>query len=420
MTVEAGRSGGRAIRPPAGQRRRELAETAATHFHQLGFHRVSLADVAAGVGVTAPAVYRHFRNKNALLAGAIATGLDHVEAALDGAVALDDALDRLAGAALERRDFWVLFQREIRHLDDRDRSEASARFRDLFLAFTDHVRAARPDVDAGQAHVLATGAFAALASPSTQPLELSHELYRGGLARAAKAACATTFPTARPRPVRGRKAPPPSARGEQVLGTAIALFHRHGYAAVSVDDIGAAVGMAGPSIYHHFPTKAELLLAAFGRAAALLPEPTPSADDPLGDLVERYARLAVQQRELFGVYVTETVNLPEHAARDISETHRDDVGRWVGVLRSARPGLAPVAAELLVHAARNAVHDLTRVGRLHSRPHIVGEIVALVRAVLDSDVAATGSGPGQAVRGVGPEASTAHPDDPFPSDSNLM
>lgn len=388
MAIEAG--GVRAARPPAGQRRppagqrrRELAETAATHFHRLGFHRVALADVAAGVGVTAPAVYRHYRNKNALLAGAVATGLDHVEAALDGATGLADALDRLTDAALARRDFWVLFRREIRHLDDRDRTEATARFRGLFDAFTDHVRAARPDVDAGQAQLLAAGAFAALASPSTRPLDLPHERYRTGLARAATAACATVLPAAAPgRPARGRRAAASPDRGEQVLETAIALFHRHGYAAVSVDDIGAAAGMAGPSIYHHYPTKAELLLAAFSRAAALLPRPDPGAADPLGDLVERYTGLAVQHRELFGVYVTEDINLPPAATREIAAALRADVDRWVATVRAARPGLAAVDAELLVHAARNAVHDLAGTGRRHPGPGVEARIAALAGAIL--------------------------------------
>ncbi|MET0188404.1 MAG: helix-turn-helix domain-containing protein, partial [Pseudonocardia sediminis] len=251
-----GSTGRERTRKPADERRRELAEAAAAHFHRLGFHGVSLADVAAGVGVTAPAVYRHYRNKNALLDGAITTGLDHVDAALDGARSLSEALERLAEAALRRRDVWVLLQREMRHLDDDERTPALARFRALAATFAGHVAAARPDLDDGRVQVLATAAFAVLASPSTHPVPLAHEHYRDALVRASAAVCAAdlqvpTSPDPGPRP--GPAAEP--GRGDQILDTAIGLFHRHGYAAVSVDDIGAAAGMAGPSIYHHFPTK---------------------------------------------------------------------------------------------------------------------------------------------------------------------
>ncbi len=375
----------RAARVPAAERRRELAEVAATHFHRVGFHRVALADVAADVGVTAPAVYRHFRNKNALLAGAIATGLDHVEAALAQAGSLDEALGHLTEAALRRRDVWVLLQREIRHLDDRDRDEASARFRRLVREFSAHVAEARPDLDEGQVQVLATGAFAVLASPSTQPLELPHEAYRDALRRTATAVCEAVLPSPdgppRPEPPR-----PDLPRAEQVLATAISLFHRRGYAAVSVDDIGAAAGMAGPSIYHHFPTKAHLLLAAHERAATQVPAPRPGL--PIRDLVERYAALAVRERELFGVHVTEGIHLPAGPRQAVADEVDRDVQRWVTALRAGRGDLTAVDAELLVHAARSAIHDIARIGRLHSRARITDEIVAVASAVLSAPRAA--------------------------------
>jgi AcrR family transcriptional regulator len=66
-------------------RRAQLAEAAAQQFYRLGFYRVSMADVAAAVGVTAPAIYRYFGSKQELLAAAIGSGLDAVAEALDRA-----------------------------------------------------------------------------------------------------------------------------------------------------------------------------------------------------------------------------------------------------------------------------------------------------------------------------------------------
>ncbi|HET7735778.1 MAG TPA: helix-turn-helix domain-containing protein, partial [Nocardioidaceae bacterium] len=48
--------------------RRELVLDAASHlFARRGFHGVSVADIGEAVGVTAPALYRHFANKDAIL-----------------------------------------------------------------------------------------------------------------------------------------------------------------------------------------------------------------------------------------------------------------------------------------------------------------------------------------------------------------
>lgn len=46
----------RAPRLPAAERRAQLALAAAVRFHQLGYHHVSLADIAEEVGVTGPTV----------------------------------------------------------------------------------------------------------------------------------------------------------------------------------------------------------------------------------------------------------------------------------------------------------------------------------------------------------------------------
>src|SRR5262249_20023395 len=57
------------------------------------------------------------------------------------------------------------------------------------------------------------------------------------------------------------------SRREAVLAGATRLFRERGYHAVSMDDIGAAVGIAGPSVYRHFASKADLLCAACTRMA---------------------------------------------------------------------------------------------------------------------------------------------------------
>src|SRR5438876_12202344 len=51
-------------------------------------------------------------------------------------------------------------------------------------------------------------------------------------------------------------------RREEILESAVGLFAARGYHGVSMDDIGAAAGVTGPALYHHFAGKEAMLAAA--------------------------------------------------------------------------------------------------------------------------------------------------------------
>jgi AcrR family transcriptional regulator len=50
-----------------------------------------------------------------------------------------------------------------------------------------------------------------------------------------------------------------SSRSEEIRTAALELFTRLGYAATTMADLGAAVGMRGPSLYKHVTSKQDLL-----------------------------------------------------------------------------------------------------------------------------------------------------------------
>jgi AcrR family transcriptional regulator len=58
-----------------------------------------------------------------------------------------------------------------------------------------------------------------------------------------------------------------SARG-QILTTAARLFYRHGVRAVGIDTIIAASGVAKMTLYRHFPSKDDLVVAFLERTHA--------------------------------------------------------------------------------------------------------------------------------------------------------
>src|SRR5438034_11489751 len=51
-------------------------------------------------------------------------------------------------------------------------------------------------------------------------------------------------------------------RREEILEIAVGLFASRGYHGVSMDDIGAAAGVTGPALYHHFAGKEAMMAAA--------------------------------------------------------------------------------------------------------------------------------------------------------------
>lgn len=65
-----------------------------------------------------------------------------------------------------------------------------------------------------------------------------------------------------------RPASPEGDTRQQILQRAITLFAGAGYAGVSVRDVAARVGISAAALYHHFPDKQALYLAAMEHAFA--------------------------------------------------------------------------------------------------------------------------------------------------------
>ncbi|WNV77817.1 TetR family transcriptional regulator [Geodermatophilus sp. DSM 44513] len=80
----------------------------------------------------------------------------------------------------------------------------------------------------------------------------------------------------------------PEDRREQLLDAALALIARKGFAAVTLRDVAAEVGVAHGLLRHYFPSRGALLAAAFDRAAGEELDELAGADlgDPLARLVE--------------------------------------------------------------------------------------------------------------------------------------
>jgi len=365
-------------------RRQQILAAAASRFWSLGYHRVGMADVATAVGIAPSALYRHVRGKQELLLAILDDHLVRIERCV--AEPGRDLLDGLAGLALERREFGLLWERESGHLPE----EARRTIRHRLRAVAGVVAAHSADPDPASADLRAWAALAVLDSPSHHRYELDAERFRALLADAARAALAAPLPTAAGRAGAARPGVVvPASRREALLAAATRLFGDRGYPAVGLDDIGAAAGIAGPSVYRHFTTKTDLLLRVLHRGDEALwlglhhaLARAADAEDALERLVADYTAFVADNPEIVSVLISQTIHLPAPDRDALRRSQRAYLAEWVALVTAARSGSSGPEARVLVHAAVALINGLGRVHHLAVRPGAQRRTAALAGAVI--------------------------------------
>jgi AcrR family transcriptional regulator len=125
-----------------------------------------------------------------------------------------------------------------------------------------------------------------------------------------------------------------------------------------MDAIGAAAGVTGPALYHHFKGKEAMLAAALypvsesllsgGRARV-----AQHADDPaaaLAALVDFHVDFALANPAVIALHLHELDRLPEQPRREIRRLQRLYVEVWVSTITALRPELTAAEARVLAHA----------------------------------------------------------------------
>jgi AcrR family transcriptional regulator len=346
--------------------RRELVLAAAAElFHRRGYSNVSMKDIADDVAIGPSALYRHFRNKNDLLEAVVSDGLTTVEKVLDIA-RRDPTMDLyapLAAAMLGHRAIGVLWHREARHLTQPAQRDLRDQIRAICSQISATLQHNRPELDPTQADFLAWSMLGAATSVSfhtvTTPVELLTTLLQ-------------TVADAQIPPLRARGGSvnesatmwSPSRR-EAIVSAAIRLFAARGYADVSLEEIGTAVGIAGPSVYNHFSTKADILNLAMDRGNEILRADMHrdigraiSADDAMRRLVASYRDFALENSNLITLLNSETGQLPQDDRRRVRAVQRQYIAEWMQLTRQVRPEIDDTEARIRVQAALNTMNDI--------------------------------------------------------------
>lgn len=136
-------------------RREQILAAAAELFARYGFHGVGIDDIGAAVGVSGPALYRHFRSKDAMLSEML-TGISdrlltgartRVHAARSARAALDDLVRWHVEFAMTNPALIRVHLRDLDSLMAEDRHHVRELQRTYVEVWVDTLRALRPELD---------------------------------------------------------------------------------------------------------------------------------------------------------------------------------------------------------------------------------------------------------------------------------
>ncbi|MBD0323196.1 MAG: TetR/AcrR family transcriptional regulator, partial [Aldersonia sp.] len=258
-------------------RKAQIALAAARAFSERGYHPVGVDEIAAQLGISGPAIYRHFPNKYALLAAAAEAEACALRDAVDSvpAEASGDPAGRLAAvthalirATIEHRRAGGLYRWERRYLEPPDRARVREILDYVTSQLADPLAKMRPTTGSADISMLTAATLSVIGSITAHRTALAADLLEPLLQQMTAAVVHCDLPPA-PNP------PTPNRRGEgglvvvsrreRVLNEAIKIFAARGYHESSIEDIASAASITASSVYRYFPSKADLLAAVFYR-----------------------------------------------------------------------------------------------------------------------------------------------------------
>jgi AcrR family transcriptional regulator len=369
----------RVVRRRPKNRRAQIAATSAAAFGSLGYHGVSMEDIASRLGISSAALYRHYPSKYALfreellrLGEATVVTVTLPEEAVDWTAEqrLGHVIDTMIADVISNRPTVALTRWERRYLDDTDRETLDEQFRTAIAALHRLIADLRPELNRRDSLVRAVTLFSIISSIGDHHAALPVKPLTAVLNSAAWSVVRADLPEpqADPRTPRAVEIPQ-SFKHELLLKKAVELFHERGYPNVSVEDIAMAAELSAASaVYRYYRSKSDLLAAAFRRAAdrvaGAIGPATASSSTPaeaLSKLIDLYVAGCFAERELTFVYYAEFSHVSAEERTMLRNIQRLIVAEWVTLLVQVRPELSQGQARILVQAAFSLVVDLGRV-----------------------------------------------------------
>lgn len=368
-------------------RKEQIARVAAEAFSALGYHSVRLDAIAGEVGISAPALYRHYASKYDLFRDAVLALSQQLVAATD--LATDPAtgpdaepvLHRLVQAiidvALRNRESGGLYRWQSRYLREADEARLVDQLRLINRRLQEPLAELRPASTVLQRRMLSAGLLSVAGGIADHRVRAPAEDIREVLTGASSALLNAELPTPDDFSAGApawRIFTPDAGTYEALLHASMMLFHQHGYAETSMAQIAKAAGVRVAGIYRYFPGKADILSTALRRSSDRLSAELsrvnsnrPQPREALTQLVDAFVATSFANPELASVYYSERVNLTPDDQKVLRNVQRSTIDSWVALLIAVRPELTATRARFLVHAAMGLVVDIGRLVR-YDRP----------------------------------------------------
>lgn len=376
----ASRSSADPVKRRPKDRKIQIARAATDAFSELGYHAVSMENIAARVGISAAALYRHSQGKYDLFREVfLALGQQLVDAtafadALPADGDPDEQLSALTGALIDativNRTAGGLYRWEGRYLRGDDQRALAEQMKLINRRLQRPLIRLRPKLTSRQRWILSAATLSVIGSITDHRSRLGNAEIRAALTDIASAVLHADLPTQRGRGSEpSRAATLTSAAGtyELLLHESMRLFNERGYRETGMEDIAAAVGIPVASIYQYFPGKAAILAVYYRRAADQLSGDLSSIlatnadpEQALAQLIEAYVTRSFANPELACVYYTERHNLPDTDAVLLYNIQRSTVESWASLAVAARPELTLGRARYAIHAAFALAVDVGR------------------------------------------------------------
>lgn len=375
----------RAVRRRPTERRQQIIREAAQLFAEHGFGNVTMAQIAAAVGITAGALYRHFAGKTELLASVLMTWFDNISPVRDRDAALEQILTRRAENAVSMPSLGVLWSRESRHLPTADRAELLARIREHHAVYQSALQRERAMLAEDDASMMAWAIQSVLSSPTTRLRGIDHDQYVELLRRAALNLSYLPLPPNPAGPPPTSSTIMPASRRESLLLIAEQLFAERGFDNTTLAQIGFAGGATGPSLYTHFDSKSSILDEILTRGGSVLwvelseaLREAEAVEDALQKVVRAYVRRANLRPTLITIIVTENDRLKPEQRR----SQHAYLEEWVALLTQSQDRPDTAQAHALVRAALRTINDLARTPGVVRQPAFVDRVTTTAMSIL--------------------------------------
>jgi AcrR family transcriptional regulator len=391
-------------------RKDQIARASAEAFSAQGYHAVSMEAIAAKVGISAPALYRHHASKYELFRDAVlALGQQLVdctdfadadaEADADPAQTLNRLVEALIDVTLANRESGGLYRWQARYLHGDDQSALGDQLRLVNRRIQRPLIAIRPTLKSSQRWMLSAGLLSVIGSAVDHRIQLPADEIRALLHGAAAAVLDAKLPEQADtldRPSSWRIFEADTGVYEALLQASMVLFNAKGYPETSMAEIASAVGIPVSGIYRYFPGKCDILATGLRRAAdrvsgrlsAILTGLT-EPGHMLTLLIEAYVATSFANPDLVAIYYTERVNLTRVDQELLRSVQRTTIDAWMRLLAAARPELTKTQARVLVHAAMALVVDVGRLVHYEDNDENSAYPQACVRKLMEATVFGT-------------------------------